>query len=205
MPLDSVYRVRLRGHLQGRPVEWGIHIRQATTTGSPADLAGSWVAAIQPAVDAASTTNLNWDDLMIVDTSPTGQESYVHPFTQPHPGLAVGEALPPQDAVLFRFGTGQKGRRKHGRAYFPGILETSQSGGQLLNPQLGSLEAITQALLNTYGPTGTQTAYDMVIYSPPTPPFKMPTPPPVHTDTVITPVSTVSVNPLIKTQRRRSL
>lgn len=205
MALNSVYRVRMRATLLSQKVEWGFHIQQVTATGGPADLAASVAANVLPLAEAASVAATNWDEVVISDTSATGDESVHLGFTQPAPGTVTGDALPGQNTAVISLGTGLKGRRRHGRFYFPGLSEANQASGVLSGGQLTALQALANGLLNKYGPTGTETNYRLVVYSPPTPPFVAPTPPPVHTDTLITPITSTRTDPIIRTQRRRAI
>lgn len=204
MPLNTVFRVRMRGTLLSKHMEWGVYLQQVLGTGSSADLAQSWESVVLPLAKAAASSSLNWDEVLVQDTSPTGVESLRRAFAQPAPGTQAGELLPGQDAILISLGTGQKGRRKHGRFFFPGVLEANQNAGVLSGAQLTAAQALANGLLNAYGPSGSNTAYRLVIYSPPSPPYKPKPAPPQHTDTIITPVTTTATSIRIKSQRRRA-
>lgn len=205
MPIGSTYRVRTRGHLRGQRVEFGVHIRWATGSGGTEDLADSWVATIMPLIDAATSAEVNWEEVVVADTSDAGDESFVRALTQPHPGTLTGEALPGQNAAVVQLRTGVKGRRRHGRFYLPGLTETGTADGQVVGAQRTAIQALGAGILNAYGPTGTEPNYQLVIYSPPSPEYHPPKVPKVRTDTITTPVRTVVVDPYVRTQRRRSI
>lgn len=205
MALNSIYRVRTRGTLRGQRIEWGVHIQQVLASGGPADLAGSWVASVMPLVDAATSQEINWDDVLVSDTATAGSEQQILPLTQPHPGLVTGDCLPGQNAVVVSLRSGVKGRRRRGRFFLPGVSEANQANGLVTGSQLTAITALADGLRTHYGPTGSEASYRLVVYSPPTPPFKAPKPPPVHTDTLVTPVVALPVDPVIRTQRRRTI
>lgn len=205
MPLNSVYRVRTRGRLRGQRVEFGVHIQWVSGSGGPDDLAGSWTATIMPLVLAATSTACNFDEVVVTDVSPDGDESFVMPLTQPNPGLLTGDALPGQNAMLVQLRTGQKGRRRHGRFFLPGLTEQYHTDGQVTGTQLTAVQALAAGILNTYGPTGVESSYRLVVYSPPSPEYKPPKIPKVRTDTIITIVRTFLVDGYVRTQRRRSI
>lgn len=205
MAINSVYRVRTRGTQRGQQVEFGVHIQNVLASREPSDLAASWVATAFPLVKAATSASVNWDEVVVSDTDKNGSESVELPLTQPNPGSIAGDALPNQNAMLVGLRTGVKGRRRRGRLYLPGVAEGGQTDGVLTGAQLTAVQAFAQGIVNAYGSGGTETNWRLVIYSPPTPAFKPKTPPPVHTDTIITPVTSQDIDEVIRTQRRRSI
>jgi hypothetical protein len=182
-----------------------VHIQQVLASGGPSDLAGSWVANVMPLVTAASSASVNWDELVISDVSPGTDLTLHFAFTQPDPGLITGDALPGQNAAVVQLRSLTKGKRTRGRFYFPGIAEAGTTNALLTGAQLTAISNLASQLIVFYGPTGSQTSYKLVIFSPPTPPFKAKTPPPVHTNTLITPVNNTVLDTTIRTQRRRMI
>lgn len=205
MALNSVYRVRTRGTQRGQRVEFGVHIQNVTAAREPDDLAASWVATAMPLITAATSAAVNWDEVVVSDTSATGEESVELAITQPHPGTIAGDSLPNQNAMLVGLRTGTKGRRRRGRFYLPGVAESGQTDGVITGAQLTAVQALAQGIINAYGGGGTETNWRLVIYSPPSPPFVPKAAPPVHTDTLITPVTSHDIDEVIRTQRRRSI
>jgi Rieske Fe-S protein len=182
-----------------------VHIQNVIAAREPSDLAASWVATALPLITAATSAAVNWEEVVVSDTSPTGSESVELPITQPHPGSIAGDSLPNQNAMLVGLRTGTKGRRQRGRLFLPGVAESGQTDGVLTGAQLAAVQAFAQGIVNAYGAGGTETNWRLVVYSPPTPPFKPKAPPPVHTDTLITPVTSQDIDEVIRTQRRRSI
>jgi len=205
MALNTVYRLRTRGTLFSQTVEFGVHIQQILSSGGAQDLGSSWAANIMPLVFAATSTSCNWVESVISDVDP-GTDLTVHfGFTQPAPGTITGDTLPGQNAIVVQLRSLTKGKRTRGRFYLPAIAEPSTLNAQLINPQLTAVQNLAQQLITFYGPAGSQTSYRLVIFSPPTPPFKAPTPPPVHTNTLITPVNSTTVDVNVRTMRRRAI
>lgn len=205
MALDSIYRVRMRATYLGQQVEWGVHVRQVQATGGPSDLAASWAATILPLAEAASSSALNWNEVLVSDVAPDGSESVHLPFTQPAPGTVTGDPLPGQNTAVISLSTGLKGKRQHGRFYFPGLSEAGQVSGVMAGAQLTAIQGLAQGLINTYGPAGTNASYRLVVYSP----EQLVAPPPrtfkPRPGTIVTPVTAQKTDPIIRTQRRRAI
>jgi hypothetical protein len=202
--IGHTYRVRTQGSLMGQRVEWGVHMRHVGPGGDLTDFINSWAATIGPLLLACTSTATNWDRVTVVDVAEDGDESVTFGFTQPNPGQVTGECLPPQNSMLLSFKTGQKGRRKHGRAYIPGVSEANTSNGLLTGSQLTALQALGAGLTNAYKAGGTEPQYQLVVYSPeeldppPPKPFK---PRPGILNTFITAAIGSDV---VRTQRHRA-
>jgi hypothetical protein len=204
MTIGHTYRVRTQGTLLNQKVEWGVHMRHVGPGGDLTDFVNSWVATIGPLLIAATSASVNWDRLTVTDVADDGDESITFGFTQPYPGAIAGEVLPPQNSLLLSFSTGQKGRRRHGRAYIPGVSETNTSNGLVTGAQLTALQALGQGLTNTYRAGGTEPQYQLVVYSPeqleapPPKPFK-PRP-----GELITFINAAIASEVVRTQRHRA-
>jgi hypothetical protein len=205
MAVDDVVRLRTRGTLLGSRVEFGVWIQYTTAEADAVDLCASWTAEVMPAVLAATSSDCNWDSLYVSDPDVDGAESVNFPLTQPNPGTQVGDSLPPQDAVVIGLRTGEKGGRKRGRIYVPGITEAGSTNGVLASAQRTAMQGLGQQIIETYGPTGTNPQYRLVIYSPEVLTFAPPKPKKPRPGTIITPVRSFAMDPVIRTQRRRSI
>lgn len=204
MTIGHVYRVRTQGTLMNQKVEWGVHMRHVGPGGDLTDFVNSWVATIGPLLIAATSSAVNWDRLTVVDVADDGDESVTFGFTQPYPGAVTGDALPPQNSMLLSFSTGQKGRRRHGRAYIPGVSESNTAGGLLTGSQLTALTALGQGLTNAYKAGGTESQYQLCVYSPeeldpPKPKTFKPRP-----GELITLITSAIASEVIRTQRHRA-
>ena len=205
MALNHVYRIQTRGRQRGQRVEFGLHLRNIVADRTPADLASDWLTNVMPLVTAATSATVNFEDLQVSDTSSTGDELYTQALTQPNPGSVSGDSLPNQNAGLISLGTGQKGRRKHGRLYTFGLVEAGQADGQLTGAQLTAITALGAGIVARYGAGGTSPNWRAVIYSPVSPPPKPPKVPKLKTDEIVTDVTTYKIDPVVRTQRRRSI
>lgn len=205
MAAGDVVKVRTRGHVLGQSCEFGVHIRYKTATADASDLAASWVATIMPLVIAATGIECNWEMITVADTSPTGSESVNLGLTQPNPGTVIGDALPPQNAIVVGLRTGVKGGRRRGRFYLPGVTENYQDDGRLMGAQLTAAQALAQGLINAYGPSGSEPDYELVVYSPEVLEFPPPKPKKPRPGRLISLVQTAQVDSVIRTQRRRSI
>lgn len=206
MPSGDVYKVRTRGTLRNQQVEFGVHLVQTGATGSVQDIAASWVAEIMPLVLAATSAAVNWNEVVVSDTKTVaegGTESFTLALTQPNPGLVAGDALPGQDTIVVSLRTGLKGARRRGRFYLPGVSEASQAEGLLGAPQLAAVQALGQALIDTYGPGGSTPQYGLRIWSPEKLTFPEPKPQKPRVGVQITPVTGYIVDQTIRSQRRR--
>lgn len=205
MPAGDIMKLRTRGHVLGQSCEFGVHIRFKTAGATPEDLAASWVANVMPLVIEATTLDTNWEVVTVSDTDPTGSESFNLNLTQPNPGTTTGDSLPPQDTACVTLRTGTKGGRRRGRFYLPGLSETYQNDGRLFGAQFTAIQGLAQGIINLYGPSGTESDYELVVYSPEVLTFPPPKPKKPRPGRLITPIQSASPDPVIRTQRRRSI
>jgi hypothetical protein len=205
MASGSMYRVRSRGTLMGQRVEFGVHIHQVAGTGGALELANQYAAGMLPAIKAATSVEVNWDSVHVADVASDGEESVEVPLPQPSLGTQIGECLPPQNAAVVALRSGQKSRRRRGRFFLPGLSETSVVNGRLIAPQLTEVNNLGAQLMAQFGPSGVATNYRLIVYSPPTVAPRVKPPPPVHTDTLVTPINLTATDTAVRTQRRRSL
>lgn len=204
MTIGHTYRVRTQGTFFNQKVEWGVHMRHVGPGGDLDDFIGAWVATVGPLLIAATSSAVNWDRLSVSDVDEAGDESRDFAFTQPYPGAVTGDALPPQNTMLVSFKTGQKGRRRRGRAYVPGVSETNAAGGLLTGTQLTALQALGVGLTNAFKAGGTEPQYQLVVYSPEqlTPPPPRPFTP--REGTLNTLITNAVADSVIRTQRHRA-
>jgi hypothetical protein len=207
MPLGDTYKIRLRGTMRGQSVETGFHLTVITGDGDAADAAASVVASVMPLVLAATSVQVNWNEVVASDVRSAeagGLASVTVPLTQPNPGLVTGDALPNQNAMVIGLRTGRKGGRYNGRMFVPGISEANTLDGVLTGTQLTALGGLANGLISLYGPTGTEGAYRIQIYSPPSPPPPPIKVPKVREGTFKTQVTGHDIDQVVRTQRRRS-
>lgn len=205
MAVGDHYRVRMIGTLRGSKVEFGVSFEQTGGTGGAQELANHWAANVTNLVTAATSVEVNWDEVVVSDVLPTGAQSVHVALSQPLPGLVTGECLPGQNSVVVQFSTGRKGRASHGRIYIPGISEANQANGIVTGTQLTAIAALANGLENFYGPGGIFASYRMCIYSPEEldPPRVKPFKPRPGVMTNL--ITDTRVDPIIRTTRRRAI
>jgi hypothetical protein len=205
MASGDTFRVRMRGTLRASTIEFGVHINQTAGTTGAAELAAHWAANVTPLVTAATSAEVNWDEVIVSDVNPLGKRSVHVALTQPLPGLILGDCLPGQNSLVVQLNTNNKGRGTHGRFYLPGISETYSSNGQVTGAQLTAAQALGNGLENFYGPGGTFAGFRLAIYSPEqlNPPRVRPFKP--RPGTIVQLVEDTRVDPIIRTTRRRAI
>lgn len=205
MASGDTYRVRMLGTLRASHVEFGVHMSQTAGTTGAAELAAHWAANITPLVTAATSVEVNWDEVLVSDVSPTGSRSVHVALSQPSPGLITGDCLPGQNSVVVQLNTNDKGRAGHGRFYVPGVSESSSANGVVSGSQLTAITALANGLENFYGPGGIFANYRLCIYSPEQldPPRVRPFKP--RPGTIVNLVEDTRVDPIIRTTRRRAI
>jgi hypothetical protein len=205
MAANDVVRLRTKATLLGSRVEFGVHLRYVTASANAQDLLDDWAASIVPLVVDAASSDTNWYEVQVSDTNPLGAESVAINLPQPNPGHAVGDSLPPQNAVVVSLRSGTKGGRRRGRFYFPGITEQSQANGVFAGLQLASVQELADGILGRYGPSGTNAEYRLVVYSPEILTFPEPKPKKPRPGRIISQVTNVLVDTTVRTQRRRGI
>jgi hypothetical protein len=205
MAAGDTYRVRMLGTLRASHVEFGVHIQQTAGTTGASELAAHWAANVTPLVTAATSLEVNWDEVMVSDVAETGTRTVHVALTQPLPGLITGDCLPGQNSIVVQLNTNTKGRAGHGRFYLPGVSESSSANGQVAGTQLTATQALANGLENFYGPGGTFANYRLCIYSPEQldPPRVRPFKP--RPGVVSRLVEDTRVDPIIRTTRRRAI
>jgi hypothetical protein len=120
-------------------------------------------------------------------------------------GQIAGEGAPPQTTAVISVHTGQKGRRRRGRFYVPGLAEAGTTGGNITGAQLTALAALGETIQNAFGATGTDAEYKLVVYSPEKLTFKTPPAPKPRPGTITTRATDLILDTRVMTQRRRRL
>jgi hypothetical protein len=143
------------------------------------------------------TNNINSTRLTVRDVKP-GTGALVERNYAAVTGGSGGDPLPPQDACVFSLRTTLAGRSFRGRFYLPSLQETGQSSGKFDSSQLAILQAVAANLLAVFGPTGTDTKWQLVVISREA--AGVPRVPPIGT-----PVTTILVRDIVYTQRRRTV
>jgi hypothetical protein len=80
-------------------------------------------------------------------------------------GDNVGEALPPQAAVVTTLYTEFSGRAKRGRVYLGGLPESAQSSGIVTSGNVSTLQTSWDTQVAQYGDTGSDPNFELGIWS----------------------------------------
>lgn len=111
-------------------------------------------------------------------------------------GSNAGDPLPAQCALVFTLATLVKGRSYRGRFYLPGVTEDEVTAGTLNGASVTSFTTIGTQLGAVFGPSGSNANWQLVVISRYLNGVKRATP-------VGTAVTTIVLDPVIRTQRRR--
>ena len=205
MAVNDVVRLSVLGTMFNQRVQYGHHFRFQTPAASMTGLASAYEAAILATLRAATSADVTWQYLMVQDVRPTGPETLRHPLPAASVGQIAGEGAPPQTTAVISVHTGQKGRRRRGRFYVPGLAESGTTGGNITGAQLTALTALGETLQTTFGTGGSNADYRLVVYSP----EKLTAPPPPvfkpRTGTITTEATDLILDTRVMTQRRRRL
>ena len=77
----------------------------------------------------------------------------------------AGDLLPPQSAMVFTLGTGLAGRRRRGRSYLFGFLETAQANGSWTSAIITSMTTNLNTYYALYGTAGTDPQFQLGVWS----------------------------------------
>jgi hypothetical protein len=126
---------------------------------------------------------------------------------------ATGDVLPPQCAGVVTIGTGIAGRRRRGRSYLFGFVETHQAGGTWTSTWMTSVQNGLNTTLGLYGPSGTDPQFQLGVWSERRASgcwvdpsqgklVNVETP---HPEDAFTPATGFNLRSIVYTQRRRTL
>lgn len=77
----------------------------------------------------------------------------------------VGDPLPPQCAMVFTLGTGLAGRRRRGRSYLFGFIETQQASGSWTTVHATAIQTALNTYYALYGTAGTDPQFQLGVWS----------------------------------------
>jgi hypothetical protein len=202
--VNDIVRLSVIGSLNNSVVMYGHHFRAKTTSGTFATLAASYIAGVQTLLTAATSASVTWLEVTVAGMRSDADETHHEPFPAATVGALAGDVLPGQNSMLVSVHTGKKGRRSRGRFYVPGVSETSSINGRIIAPQLTALNALAEGIQTQFTGSGNAN-WELVVYSPASPPYVAPPPPKLKLDTISTPVNNLIADSLVVTQRRRRL
>lgn len=190
------------------------------TSANFATLAADWVAIWRPQ-QSDTITWRSWRARQVrggtvvwptgTSCNPTGGFLLEGNITSNNNGADLGEALPPQCAMVITFKTGVIGRRARGRNYIFGFTEADQNGGTWAAATLSALETNIATFMTKYVPGTAGNFFRLGVWSYRTASGCEPNPTThVHTridppapSLAFTPVTTHVLRSVVHTQRRR--
>ncbi len=203
------------------PDQYGILLHQLRLIGDSEPMAVTMGVRVPdtnavPLADVVSAAHIAFGDNMIqnlsnqyslfstelrlwVDGPSTTSDPVVYAYTSNYTGLNQAGPLPQNSAVLFHKRTARAGRRGRGRFYLPGILEAGVSAvGGLDSGSINAYQAGATAYLARFGVGNLGAVEPVLIHS-----FDPLAGPPVPSQLVPDRITSLSVDPVIATQRRR--
>lgn len=203
MAVGELWRVSFLWQVSGvdDPMVNVFHYRQATAsvaTPEPTDVATAMYDDVAPTIAVAISDQISITTFQVRSISdPTvgGDVSFGTPIV----GVQAGETYALQANPLIRWHTGRVGRHYQGRNWLPPANEAGVGGaGAVAGGYLTNVSNAAAAIM-TIPASPTHAAYDLIVYSAPNPDAV----PPWGGDATI--VSSFSIAPFLKTQRRRGL
>ena len=209
MATNDVVAARIIGSSPGGVTNnVSLHFQFRTTTASAADLAADLQQTLITYWAPALTSDHAVTGINVEAVMPNELATYRSTFGgSPIQGGLVEPSLPPQCAAVFKLSTAFKGGRRRGRFYFPALGETSVTGGFIGGAQVAALNNLAGGLLSSYdGGATANLDYQLVVWSPEdlTAVDSEGNPAP-RVGNLITPVTTITWETRVRTQRRRAV
>lgn len=135
------------------------------------------------------------DSLWVDDVKPGTAARYID-ASAVVAGSSAQADLPPQCAVLYSMKTALKGRSYRGRFYLPGPVQTDETDGAWSAGAITAYTTILTQLLAVFGPSGSNGDWRLAVVSRFANKQKRTVP-------VSTQVTSISLDPLVATQRPR--
>jgi hypothetical protein len=201
MAIGDVIEVRIIGSLLSQQVVATHHFR---STDGVTDLT-AFLAELDTAVGynphaTDYAANLSYSRMVGTYLIPYGPAPIERALGASWTGAGVGDALPPQIATIVTKRTGLIGRRRRGRSYIAGELETYNVLGALTAARQAARQAYWTAFLARYTAPAAAAHWELGVWSPttagPAPPFSV---------LAFQPCTSLFVQPNWGTQRRRRI
>jgi hypothetical protein len=189
------YRLLARGHTeQGETFNFSMHCQNPV--GTVAGASAAWHTAlgllwngVAPPADSIKQlvpTSCGVDASLATELDPlSGHNLGQQQAAEALVGTEPGDPLPPQNTICVSLRTSLANRRGRGRFYLPPFGEAQVTGGLLIAAARGQVAVAAQKCIQSLNGAG----YQVGIW---------------HKDTLtMTPVTSVDVSDVVKTQRRR--
>lgn len=206
MAVGDVFKLVTKFSLFGQQLRPGLHFQSNVALNTGSDLITTFHSSVTQVLISRLPADVLLHGFVAEDKVPGLAASVETTIVPPTPGALAEPALPPQDAVLFSFKSALKSQRSRGRVYWPGATEAGTASGQLTSTSQSLWNDWVNHLLTTYVGASPVSGWRLVTYSPEdlTPPKAPPVFKP-RPGQVITPVSAIILDPVIRSQRRRQI
>lgn len=150
MALSDVYRAEIWQNTGSEPTMNVLHVRESvaeTGTGNVAQMIIDMVADLYTALAAKLSEDWRVTTINCRRVSPSGgiPASTVFGGAESIVGAVASEIIPAQVALLISLYTATGDRTGRGRVYLPGLPESYQNEGQLLETPFGEIQTIATA------------------------------------------------------------
>lgn len=225
MAVDDIYRLTTSATGQGSVYQNVLHLRvvneNPVTAAMFASVATAWQTVWTPTQPNTVTWTgwsaiQEWGSGMAIDApncNRTGGQQFADVMTGN--GSQTGqEMLPPQCSWVITWLTGFAGRRKRGRSYGFGLVESIQADGQWSSTAMSTMTTRLNTFIALYRyPNGTSPDFQLTVWSERTASGCVPATPPArghvqvdvpHPELASTPVTSYTSRPTVYSQRRRT-
>ncbi len=113
------------------------------------------------------SNNYLYDTIIAKRMTPIALDEHILVASPTTHGTASGSDMNSTISAILTLRTGTAGKSHRGRIYFGGVVDGSVNGGQNTLSTVGALRSVTAAngLLSEFGPSGSNTALALGIYS----------------------------------------
>lgn len=200
IPIGAAVHANFVGELFGQTIMTGLWLQSAVDGQTMASLATALSVVAQTELRNATPADVTWKEIVCFDPRKDGDATHHRTIAPPNEGLLAGASMPGQNTVRTKLTTGFKSARRRGATLFPALTEESHITGNLVDPQLSAIIAYHAVLMNLFGPTGSNTSWDWVTYSP-----ENLTVTPPRVGTLMTPVLSTATDSRVRTIHRRQI
>ena len=177
MAAGDVFKVTISATGQGSIYQNTFHVQTLTATAPDASTFLSFVNDYIAMVRPHTSNTVTWTEWEAVQQWGAGMTVNAGACTRSggvqfgnaltgSVGAKTDDALPPQNSLVFTWLTGFSGRRKRGRTFMFGGVESNQLAGEWLTAYTAVLQTALTAFLNIYKvPGGTSPTLSMGIWS----------------------------------------
>lgn len=167
MATSDIYSLSIRGTLFNQDVvnTWGFVQTSALPGFTGQVLVDEWQAACLTAYRACLGTSVTLTTMTARDVFPENNQIAEESLPGGTNGTGAGPSGSSQVAAVLTWRTNLAGRAFRGRTYLPGIPSSNISNGLIIASQLTLETTFIDAMINTFGPSGTSDNFQLGIIS----------------------------------------